>query len=188
MKRRRRGLIVLLLLVVALAALAPLLRPAARRLIFVYRLAVDAPPAHLRNPIDLKSLRLVDTWGAPRAGGRRHEGIDIFAPQGTPVVSTTRGMVTEVGTNTLGGQVIWVLGPGLESHYYAHLDRFGDVHPGDLVDAGDVLGFVGRTGNARGTPFHLHYGIYHHGKAANPYPRLPQIDPPALPRRIRREF
>lgn len=175
----RRRLIALCILIVAVIALGPILRPAIRRVVFAYHLAFDAPPAHLPSPLDLSSIRLVDTWGGARSGGRQHEGIDIFAPQGTPILSTTRGIVTRVGTSTLGGQVVWVLGPGLESHYYAHLDRFADVHPGDIVDAGHVLGFVGRTGNARGTPFHLHYGIYRHGKAVNPYPRLASRDAPS---------
>jgi murein DD-endopeptidase MepM/ murein hydrolase activator NlpD len=60
---------------------------------------------------------------------------------------------------------------GLESHYYAHLDRFGTFREGDVVEPGDVLGYVGTSGNARGTPSHLHYGIYR-GRALNPYSRL----------------
>ena len=165
----------LILVVLALVAFvsAPVLRPAFERVRLLYRLTIDSPPSHLRNPVNGASSRgVVNTWAAPRPGGRRHEGIDIFAPRDTPVVSTTRGLVTHVGTNPLGGQVVWILGPGLESHYYAHLDRFADIHRGDIVNAGDVVGYVGRTGNARSTPFHLHYGIYRHGKAQNPYPRL----------------
>jgi len=88
------------------------------------------------------------------------------------VLSTTRGIVARVGTNTLGGLVVWVIGPGLEWHYYAHLDRYGAFRVGDVIHSGDVVGYVGRTGNARGTPFHLHYGIYRHGVAENPYARL----------------
>jgi peptidoglycan LD-endopeptidase LytH len=162
------------LLAVALALIpaASLLRPAAARAWFVWQLAIDDPPAHLTNPVaQVSPRRFVDTWGAAR-GDRRHEGIDIFAPRDTPVRSTTRGIVTRVGTNKLGGQVVSVLGPGLESHYYAHLDRFADIKPGDVVRAGDVLGYVGRTGNARRTPFHLHYGIYRRGAPQNPYLRL----------------
>ncbi len=150
----------------------PSTRRAAERAWFVVTLSTDAAPAHLVMPVDaLNARRLTDTWRAPRPGGRRHEGIDIFAPKGTPVVSTTRGIVVRVGTNRLGGQVVTVLGPGLESHYYAHLDRFGSFSVGDIVQPGDVLGYVGNTGNARGTPSHLHYGIYQRG-ARNPYPRL----------------
>ena len=148
-------------------------RPWFERAWFVYTLATDSPPLHLPSPVkDVPPRKIVDSWGGPRSGGRRHEGIDIFAPRGTPVVSTTRGLVTRVGTNRLGGQVVWVFGPGLEWHYYAHLDQYGAFRPGDMVTAGDVLGYVGRTGNASGTPFHLHYGIYRHGTAVNPYPRL----------------
>jgi len=153
-------------------AAATVLRPALERAWFVYRLSEDAAPAHLPSPIAApRSSRLVDSWGGPRSGGRRHEGIDIFAPKGTPVVSTTRGIVTRVGTNRLGGQIVGVLGPGFEWHYYAHLDRFGTFRKGDIVSPGDVLGYVGNTGNARGTRPHLHYGIYR-GAAENPYPRL----------------
>ena len=168
----KRTLLVLTVLIVAVAG-ARVWKPWFERMVFMVRLSADDPPARLRAPVAAAGARrIVDTWAAPRPGGRRHEGVDIFAPRDTPVVSTTRGVVTRVGTNTLGGQVVWVLGPGLESHYYAHLDRFADIRPGDLVDAGDVLGYVGRTGNARGTPFHLHYGTYRYGKAENPYPRL----------------
>lgn len=169
----RRAILTVIVLAIVAAATAPVWRPAVDRFLFVFRLSTDRPPAQLRIPVAHPAApRIVNTWAAPRPGGRRHEGVDIFAPRNTPVVSTTRGLVTRVGTNTLGGQVVWVLGPGLESHYYAHLERFADVRPGDIVDAGDVLGYVGRTGNARGTPFHLHYGIYRLGKAENPYPRL----------------
>jgi murein DD-endopeptidase MepM/ murein hydrolase activator NlpD len=58
-------------------------------------------------------------------------------------------------------------------HYYAHLDRFGEFEPGDLVMPGDMVGYVGDTGNARGTPPHLHYGVYTAG-ALNPFPLLQQ--------------
>ena len=87
------------------------------------------------------------------------------------MLSTTRGIVTRVGTNALGGRIVGVLGPGLEWHYYAHLDRYGSFREGDIVRAGDVLGYVGNTGNARGGPAHLHYGIYK-GGAEDPFPRL----------------
>jgi murein DD-endopeptidase MepM/ murein hydrolase activator NlpD len=166
---------VLIALTVAVAAgiAAPFARPAVERAWFMYTLATDDPPAHLINPVAAtKAPKLADSWGAARSGGRRHEGIDIFAAKGTPVLSTTRGIVSRVGTNRLGGQFVSVLGPGLEWHYYAHLDRFGAFHAGDIVHPGDVIGYVGNTGNARGTPSHLHYGIYARHGAENPYPRL----------------
>jgi murein DD-endopeptidase MepM/ murein hydrolase activator NlpD len=164
-----------LLLVLACAVMAgsiSVLGPVMERAWFVYTLAADEVPAHLPNPVaSLRLPRMTNSWGADRPGGRKHEGIDVFAPKGTPVVSTTRGIVTRVGSTRLGGRVVGVLGPGLEWHYYAHLDRFGAFGKGDIVEAGDVLGYVGNTGNARGTPPHLHYGIYRNG-AENPYPRL----------------
>ena len=117
---------------------------------------------------------LTDTWGAARGEGRSHEGIDIFAPCGHPVVSSTEGLVISTGENRLGGQVVWVMGPGGSRHYYAHLSGFADVDRGDHVQPGDTLAYVGNTGNAAGTPCHLHYGVYLSGGARNPYPLLVQ--------------
>lgn len=166
----------LAVVLVAISASIPILYPAVKRAWFVYTLATSEPPTHLPNPVVTdRPQRVANSWGAARSGGRAHEGIDIFAPKGTPVVSTTRGVVTRAGTNRLGGQFVGVLGPGLEWHYYAHLDRFGAFREGDIVQPGDVLGYVGNTGNARGTQPHLHYGIYR-GGAKNPYPRLIALD------------
>jgi peptidoglycan LD-endopeptidase LytH len=154
-------------------AVAPAVQPFVGRALFVYNLAVEEPPASLPNPVaSRRAPRLVDSWGNARSGGRRHQGIDIFASKDTPVLSTTSGLVMRVGTNALGGQVVWVLGPGLERHYYAHLSRYGEFRPGDRVEAGAIIGYAGNTGNARGGPVHLHYGIYRSGTAQNPYPRL----------------
>lgn len=82
------------------------------------------------------------------------------------------GLITRIGTNRLGGQTVWILGPGLERHYYAHLNHYGAFREGDRVETGDIIGYTGNTGNARGAPPHLHYGIYARGAALNPYPRL----------------
>ena len=120
------------------------------------------------RPRDLR-----DTWGAAREGGRRHQGIDIFARRGTAIVSATDGIVVTVGTNRLGGRIVRVLGPGRMWHYYAHLEAFAPIREGAVVRRGTVLGTVGDSGNARGTPPHLHYGIYRFaGGAINPYPLL----------------
>ena len=173
-----------LLFLIGLVALlvwsGPLKRP-----IVAVRLALEEPPKTLLLPIvGVPPVALRDTWGASRGNGRRHEGIDIFAPKGTPVRSTTRGLVFRVGQNRLGGNVVWIFGPGRQMHYYAHLDRFGDLQPGDLVMPGDIVGYVGNTGNASGTPPHLHYGVYTPGAGAiNPFPLLKQeqsnLQPPA---------
>jgi murein DD-endopeptidase MepM/ murein hydrolase activator NlpD len=131
-------------------------------------------PRSLAMPVQgVSAAALRDSWHAPRDdGARRHEGLDIFAPLGRPVLATTEGIVMHVGHNRLGGQVVWVLGPGGQRHYYAHLDRFGDVHAGQRVVPGTILGYVGNTGNARGTPPHLHYGIYTAAGPINPFPLL----------------
>ena len=111
-------------------------------------------------------------WGADRDGGRRrHEGIDIFAPRGTPAVAAVDGRVINVGETGLGGRVVWLHDPDRNQNlYYAHLDRQAATE-GEEVRQGDTLGFVGNTGNARTTPPHLHFGIYRRGEGAiNPFP------------------
>ena len=131
-------------------------------------------PASLPMPVrGVHVAEVADTWGAERSGDRRHEGVDIFATRGTAVTSTTRGVVGAVREGGLGGRQVWVRGPGLENHYYAHLDGWAEhLSQGDVVLPGDVLGFVGDSGNARGTPTHLHYGIYGDDGALDPMPRL----------------
>lgn len=143
----------------------------------LYAMRLASLPAPQGIPVPVRGVApraLADTWGGARGGGRRHEGIDIFAKRGTAVTSATEGIVMRVGSNRLGGQVVWVLGPGGQRHYYAHLDRYADIAPGQRVRPGTVLGYVGTTGNAAGTPPHLHYGIYETGGAINPYPLLRQ--------------
>jgi murein DD-endopeptidase MepM/ murein hydrolase activator NlpD len=93
-------------------------------------------------------------------GARRHEGVDIFAPRGTPVLAATDGWITRVTTNRLGGNVVWQWDAARgQALYYAHLDR-QEVATGDRVRAGEIVGRVGNTGNAATTPPHLHFGIY----------------------------
>jgi murein DD-endopeptidase MepM/ murein hydrolase activator NlpD len=139
------------------------------------RLSMQDVPTALPIPVaGVAARQLTDTWGAARGNERRHEGIDIFAARGTAVLSTTEGIVSSVGTNNLGGKVVWVVGPGGQRHYYAHLDEYADIAVGELVFPGTELGKVGNTGNARGTSPHLHYGIYSNG-AINPYPFLRSV-------------
>lgn len=162
----------LVLLLAMLGLLAYLVVPV-RHPFVAARLLVQDAPAVLPVPVaGIQPRDLRDTWGAPRSGGRRHEGIDIFAPKGTAILSATSGLIWKIGQNRLGGNVVWVLGPGGEWHYYAHLDRFAALGAGDEVAPGTVLGYVGTSGNARGTPAHLHYGIYGPNGARNPFPRL----------------
>ena len=133
-------------------------------------------PMPERLPIPVKGInyqQLRDTWGAARSSGRRHEGIDIMATRGTKVLSSTAGVVTDLRDNKLGGKVIWIAGPAGSYHYYAHLDKHKrGLDVGDWVKKGQVIGYVGNTGNARGGSPHLHYGVYLAGKgrgAVNPY-------------------
>lgn len=155
-------------------ALADRLPPIAQHPIVAWRLVRSDPPATVLVPVaGVPVSRIRDTWQAPRPGDRLHQGIDIFAPRGRAVISATSGIVISMGENELGGRVVRVLGPGGQWHYYAHLDAYGPVRPGQIIDAGTVIGYVGTTGNARGTPPHLHYGIYKFaGGAMNPYPLL----------------
>ena len=124
----------------------------------------------------IKAKQLRDTWAASRSHGRLHEGIDIMAPRGTKVMSATEGLIADLRNNNLGGKVIWIMGPGGSWHYYAHLDEHKrGLAVGDYVNKGELIGYVGNTGNARHTAPHLHYGIYLNGKgrgAVNPYPFL----------------
>ncbi|TPG63682.1 M23 family metallopeptidase [Hymenobacter nivis] len=122
-------------------------------------------------------------WGVDRDGGaRRHEGIDIFAPRGTPAIAAAAGTVTRLGNTRLGGNVVWLNADGTDEHlYYAHLDR-QLVQPGQRVRPGDTLGLVGNTGNARTTAPHLHFGIYRAGQGAvDPLPFVRRASPAAAP-------
>jgi peptidoglycan LD-endopeptidase LytH len=126
------------------------------------RLTAMQPDKTILMPVrGVKVRRVADTFGAPRGGGRQHEGQDIFAPKGTPIYSATEGIVTRMGYGQLGGIYVYVLGPGGRRYYYAHLDKYAEgLEEGDLVTTQTRLGYVGNTGNARTTPPHLHFGIY----------------------------
>jgi murein DD-endopeptidase MepM/ murein hydrolase activator NlpD len=98
-------------------------------------------------------------WFEPWGRSGVHKGIDIFARKGTPVIAATNGLVVFRGEIPMGGKVVAVLGPKWRLHYYAHLDSF-DGTAGVLVAKGEVVGVVGDTGNAAGTPPHLHYSVF----------------------------
>lgn len=139
------------------------------------------PPAtQLGVPVQgVSAARIADTFGAPRGRDRSHQGVDIFGRRGTPVRSAALGIVTSIREGGLGGKQVWVIGPGRERYYYAHLDAWNPLLAvGDVVRPGDQLGEVGNTGNARGTPPHLHFGVYGSGGARDPLPML-RTGPPA---------
>lgn len=127
-----------------------------------YLAAVPATPdAALLMPLPGVSVRSVaDTWGGPRDGGRLHEGQDIFAPVGTPVLAAAPGFVYRIGPNRRGGNTVVVVAAGGYRHYYAHLDSFGEIREGQAVNIDTIIGYVGNSGNAASTPPHLHFGVY----------------------------
>jgi peptidoglycan LD-endopeptidase LytH len=128
--------------------------------------------ASLNFPVPERDFSSISSFfGDPRDGGRRrHEGVDIFAPRGTPALAVGPGRVTRTGNNRLGGKVVWVTDHERGyNYYYAHLDS-QLVYPGMRVQAGDTLGLIGNTGNAITTPPHLHFGIYAFGRRSiDPY-------------------
>jgi murein DD-endopeptidase MepM/ murein hydrolase activator NlpD len=137
-------------------------------------LQMQPADATLLMPVEGVSVhRVADTWSVPRPGDRRHQGQDIFAPKGTPLLSATKGIVVRIGINSLGGKIVSVAGSGGRMYYYAHLDRYSeDLSAGDDVRPGSLIGYVGNTGNARNTPPHLHFGVYTAAGAINPLPIL----------------
>ena len=159
----------------------------ADKLIFyarVARLSMEEPDAKLAMPLsDVSKRQIADTWHAPRGTDRLHEGQDIFAPKGTPILSATNGFVYNIGENNLGGQTVSVIGAGGRVYYYAHLDAYArGLAIGDRVNTRTVLGYVGTTGNAQGTPPHLHFGIYTSSGAINPLPLLTDRTVPSTDR------
>lgn len=131
------------------------------QLVAFHALLQTIPDETLEMPVaGVRVSQVADTWGAPRGGGRCHEGQDIFAPRGTPVLAATDGWVYRIETRECGGKVVWIAGAGGMRYYYAHLDDWADVGEGMFVTSGTVLGFVGNTGNALTTPPHLHFGVY----------------------------
>jgi peptidoglycan LD-endopeptidase LytH len=120
------------------------------------------PDTVLWMPVEGVRVRQVaDTWHEPRGGGRIHEGQDIFAPRGTPVRSATYGFVYRLDDLSLGGLSVTIVGAGGRRYFYTHFDRVpAELREGQFVTPEHVIGFVGSSGNAVGTPPHLHFGVY----------------------------
>ncbi len=136
-----------------------------------YRLTIELGAA---LPFPVPGVRpdaIRGLFGASRDAGRRHHaGVDIFVQRLTPVLAVAAGRAMP-RRDALGGNAVWLNTPGT-SYYYAHLDRIA-VRDGQPVKVGDVLGYVGNTGNARNEPSHLHFGVYRWGREPiDPLPLL----------------
>jgi murein DD-endopeptidase MepM/ murein hydrolase activator NlpD len=150
------------------------------------RVALPAEPrsgARLVIPVaGVRAAELADSYGAARSGGRSHKGVDISAREGTPVLAASAGVIVKLASSKLGGISLYHRdADGRTVYYYAHLQRYrAGIKEGDLVRAGDVIAYVGRTGNAPAGNPHLHFAVYTvsdpnrwwRGRDLNPYPLL----------------
>ena len=179
--RLRRWLIVLMLLAGTALTLAALWNSRwAQVPRALWTLSRMPAPTALPVPVEGVSARqIADTFGAPRGRDRTHAGIDIFAKRGTAVRSASDGVVADIRDGGFGGRQVWIIGPARERYYYAHLQDWREgLERGEVVSAGSVLGYVGDSGNAKGTPPHLHWGIYGSDGAYDPLPLLRAWTPP----------
>lgn len=120
-------------------------------------------------PTGSAAVAFGDTWGAPRSGGRRHQGVDMIGARGTPILAVVDGFA-KPKSNTLGGITVWFTGADGNAYYYAHLDSYGAL---GAVSKGDVIGYMGDTGNAKQSVVHLHFQIHPGGgPPVNPYPTV----------------
>lgn len=113
--------------------------------------------AGLRCPV-AGPVSFTDTWGAPRSGGRAHQGVDMFAASGTPVAAITDGSMRKA-SSALGGISLYLLGNDGIEYYYAHLLKYADVEQSQKVTAGQTIAYVGASGNASGGTPHVHFEI-----------------------------
>lgn len=116
----------------------------------------------------------IDSWGAARSGGRAHEGTDVMAPYGNAVYAFTSGRISQLSTGGLGGITLWLRGNDGTSYYYAHLSAYAPgISEGSAVEAGQLIARNGNTGNAVGTPPHVHFEAHPGGGGpVNPYTML----------------
>ena len=171
----------LALLGMALTAIVSAVRGPASAGAFLRPKASLTPGTIVIPVVGIQASTLRDTFRAGRAG-HVHHAIDILAPRGTPVVAAVDGTIRKLFTSAAGGITIYETDPAGEMiYYYAHLDRYADgIVEGQSVRQGDVIGYVGTTGNAPAHTPHLHFAItilppskeWWKGDAVNPYPIL----------------
>lgn len=135
--------------------------------------------AELPMPIlfGLTPDNIFPNFGDPRSGGRTHEGEDIMAPRGAPIVSPTKAVVIRVGEGESAGNYVYTANPGGETFVYMHLDEMSKLDEGDELEKGDLIGYVGNTGNASGGATHLHFEIHDDDTPIDPFPRIKRIFP-----------
>ena len=145
--------------------------------------AANQPVRTLIIPVaGVQASALHDMFDERRGGGRKHEAIDILAPRGTPVIATDEGSVKKLFTSVPGGLTVYQFAPdGRYCYYYAHLDSYASgLHEGQQLKRGELIGYVGTTGNAPKDTPHLHFAIFlldaerrwWKGTPINPYPLL----------------
>lgn len=122
------------------------------------------------------AVSFTDTWGAPRSGGRTHQGVDMISARGTPLAAIYEGTIKRISTSSLGGKSIWLRATNGDEFYYAHLDSYGDISVGQHVPEGYTVGYNGSSGNAPSWLPHLHFEFHPGGGSAiNPYPLVKSI-------------
>ena len=122
----------------------------------------DVPHGRIRMPIDGEDIESFKGGFAERRGDRPHEAIDMLAPRNTPVHAVENGTIAKLFTSKAGGLTVYQFDPsGRLCYYYAHLERYADgLHDGQAVSQGDVIGYVGTTGNAPPNTPHLHFAVF----------------------------
>jgi len=116
----------------------------------------------------------VDTWGAPRSGGRSHQGTDVMAPHGARVFAFVDGVVSRESTSANGGIQLYLQGDNGNEYFYAHLSGYA-VSTGARVRAGQLIAYNGQTGNAAATAPHVHFEVHTSAGPVNPYPHLKPV-------------
>jgi LysM repeat protein len=131
-------------------------------------LTIPAASGGSAGQCPVPGANFINGWGYARSGGRSHNGIDLFAPTGTPVHAPASGWV-DIATGTIGGRQFRLTDASGTLWFGSHMSDFGKS---GQVNAGDVIGYVGDTGNAKGSNPHLHFEVHPDGQAVNPYPML----------------
>ncbi len=110
-----------------------------------------------------------DTWGAPRSGGRRHKGTDVFAPYGSGSYAVTNGVIRRLSTSSAGGRQVYLRGDDGNEYFYAHMSGYA-ARAGQRVSAGQLIAYVGSSGNADRSAPHVHFEVHPGGGSPiNPY-------------------